>query len=88
MYTYRLPYYQATLIGYCGECCFSAIAVFATLAVNGSFLILFFSICLHHQAFSQMMHHSIVKFNRDNEKERNSAEFLCKMIRFHITVKE
>lgn len=83
MFSYSLPWNQHTLIGYFGE-------TFATLLIgeaygiaNGSLLLLFVSLCMHHQAFYQMFQYSTSKL-----ESRNAQEQLCKLIRFHSSVKE
>lgn len=82
-----LPFDRTDLIGYFVEVCYEVVTTYAYFVCNGSMLLLFFSICWHHQAFSQMFHHFLHSRNRRNKK-RNDDEFLCHLIRFHISVKE
>lgn len=85
---FSLPWNQNTPIGYLCEACVVFCTGCAYIIVNGSILILFFSICLHHRAFYQMIHHNLQNFNRCDEMKRDNEEFLCKLIRFHISIKE
>lgn len=48
------------------ELCFTFVAGFAHFYVNGSFLLLFISMYLHHHAFYKMFKHVANKFKRSN----------------------
>lgn len=82
-----LPWNQETLFGYFSEICISMICIEAYLIDNGELLLLFISMCLHHQAFHRMFQNSLKKLDRIN-KNRNNEEYICGLIRFHISVKE
>lgn len=56
------------------------------LVTNGSLLLLFISICLHHLSFYKMFRDEARKLDY-RDKDRNDAEHLRKLIRFHIIVK-
>lgn len=88
LYNNRFRFYwnQRTPFGYFAE--FGAIVLFgfAYLAVMGTFLVLFISMSLHHQAFYKMFQHKVDEMNRSNEK--HCAElFLRHLIRFHTEAK-
>lgn len=76
-----LPWNQTTILGYFGEICFTVIASETYLIVTGVFLILFISICNHHQAFYDIFKQSINECNRHDEK------FIRGLIQFHISTK-
>lgn len=57
------------------------------LIVNGAILHLFVSMCWHHQAFLKILRHAVRQLD-DTDKNRNDKEFLRKLIRFHVSVKE
>lgn len=82
-----LPWDQETFLGYIGEMVVSMICMEGYLIDNGALLLLFISMCLHHQAFYRMFRNSLCKLNRP-DKRRNDKEHLCNLIRFHISVKE
>lgn len=83
----RLPWNQQTQIGFFIEIVFTTCVGEIYLIVNGSFLLLFISICLHHQAFSKMFQYFVQKFTKDDEYQ-NHKDFLCHLFRFHVSVKE
>lgn len=84
---FSLPWDQETPLGYFGEICISMICIEAYLLDNGALVLLFISMCLHHQAFYKMFQHSLLKLNRP-DKNRNDKKHICNLIRFHISVKE
>lgn len=56
---------------------------------NGALLLLFISICMHHQAFHQIIIRMVEKFNDPiEEQQNNDKQNLIEMIRFQITIKE
>lgn len=50
-------------------------------------LLVFISMCIHHQAFYGMLEFSIDEWNR-RDKHPDDEEFLLDLVRFHISVKE
>lgn len=78
---------QRTWIGHMCKliyCCVTPTIFFLTA---GSILLLFVAIGVHHRAFYEMFRHSVRKLSIPDES-RNDEEFVCKLIRFHIDVKE
>lgn len=56
---------------------------------NGAILLLFISICLHHQAFYQIICRMITKLITDpDEQQSDNKEKLADMIRFQMMIKE
>lgn len=83
---FRLPWDQTTIFGYFGTILFSTICADVYLFMNGSILLLFVSICLHHQAFSQIVHDLAIQL--DAQKSTNDARaMICNLIEFHLSVK-
>lgn len=81
-----LPFDQKTTIGYSGEILYdlmSAETYFISIAV----ILLFISMCQHHQAFLKIFQHSLRKLDR-RDQNRNDEKLLRKLIRFHVLVKE
>lgn len=59
------------------------------MIANGTILLLFISMCLHHRAFYKMMKNSIDKLNqKSNDEIRCDEKFLRDLIQFHISSKE
>lgn len=63
------------------------IAPDAYYITHGSILLLFISICWHHQAFEQIIWQMMNQFNH-LETDRNYKKSICQIIQFHITVKK
>lgn len=82
----RLPWNQQTMLGYFGETCYFVIVSLCYLSINGLFMLLFISLCLHKRAFYQMFRHSIREWEA-SDANRNNFQFLRKLIQFHISVK-
>lgn len=82
---HSLPWDQQTLTGYTAELCFVALFIGIYLISNGSFSILFVSICLHHQTYYKIFQQSMLEFNHPNE---NHKELLRKLVLFHISIKK
>lgn len=82
-----LPWNQETLVGYIGEIWFDVIVSESYFITNGAILLLFMSICLHHQAFYRMFEKSVQELDHFDSK-RNDEELLCNLIRFHVRSKE
>lgn len=84
---FSLPFDQQTLLGYFGEEALSIFTAEFYLIVNGSILLLFIGICLHHQAFFKIFHHGVSKLNHFHE-DQNDEQLLCELVQFHILAKE
>lgn len=75
--------------GYLAEIASSILLLFSYMIANGTILLLFISMCLHHRAFYKMMKHSIDKLNqKSNDEIRCDEKFLRDLIQFHISSKE
>lgn len=85
-YCSSLPWDQETPIGYFFEICVDNLFGEAYI-FSASFILLFVSMCLHHQAFYQVFTHSLLECNRPNANYENKL-LLHRLIRFHITAKE
>lgn len=81
-----MPWNQTTPFGYVWGSLFSITAGTSYFIINGAVLLIFVSICLHHQAFYEMFLHSINEFERLKNKQ-NGKQQLCKVIDFHTTTK-
>lgn len=81
-----LPWNQNTLLGYFGEMIFTLVSGESYLLFNGTFILLFVSICWHHQTFHEILQNSLHKFDSFDSK-RNSHEFLCELLHFHNAAK-
>lgn len=84
---HSLPWNQQAVIGYALEIFFDIIVAETYLTVNGVFLLLFISMCFHHQAFHRMFRHSLIKFEGSDE-QRIDKKQLCNLINFHLETKE
>lgn len=52
------------------------------MITNGTILLLFIAMCLHHRAFYKMYAHSLRELDHVDEK-RNDRIVLCELIEFH-----
>lgn len=82
-----LPWAQDTLIGYIGTTIYEILLGITYFIANGSLLLLFISICLHHEAFFKMFQHLLRKLETP-DKHRNDTKYLCKIIRLQISARE
>lgn len=82
-----MPWDLTTPIGYICGSLFSITAGTSYFIINGTVLLIFVSIGLHHQAFYEMFLHLINEFERLKEKQ-NGKQHLCKVIDFHATTKQ
>lgn len=57
------------------------------LFVNGIVLALFISVCVHHRAFFDIFNHLVSKWDFHNA-DRCDENFLCNLIRYHVTIKQ
>lgn len=87
MIIHSLPWDQSTPLGYSLEICFCIYKADSYFLTYGSLLVLFTSICMHHQTFYEIFNHEAQKLHHSGT-DRSVAEHLSKMIRFHISVKE
>lgn len=81
-----MPWDYHTRLGYAGELLFGIMLSEAYLIGNGSILMLFVCICLHHKAFFSMFKYLVDKLD-ETLLERNPETQLCEVIKFHISVK-
>lgn len=84
---FRLPWNQTNLFGYVGETCFSIYSVESYYFTNGSILLLFISICLHHRGFLKVFHLLMNRINSCDDVETNKKRF-ADLIEFHVSAKE
>lgn len=82
IFIFSLPWNQTTPAGYFAEMCVSILFSYVYLILTGIPLLLFISMCIHHQAFLEMFKHWIGK------SVQCDAKLLCDLIRFHISAKE
>lgn len=75
------------MIGYIGEITVDIDLAETYYTTNGTFLLLFISICLQHQAFYKMYQYSVSKWDQAG-KDGSYEKFLRNLIRSHITTKE
>lgn len=83
---FSLPWDQTTLVGYVKELGFLIATGFGFFSCYAAFLLLFISICQHHQAFYKMIKHSVNKLKR-SDQNRCGPKFLRDLMRFHISIK-
>lgn len=82
-----MPWNQETSLGYLAEICLDVNQAVNYLFVIGIELVLFISLCLHHQAFYKMFQFFLRKFDCTDPKQ-NNQEILCELIRFHVMVEK
>lgn len=81
-----MPWNQNVISGYIYEICYDLFASGAYMITNGWLLLVFVSICLHHQAFYKMFHRKIRELNEPDRCE-NDEQFLCNLIQFQNTAR-
>lgn len=84
---FRLPWNLTIQTGYYYEICYDAFMGDSYLFANGTMLLLFISICLHHNKFAKRFSYSLGKLNNAN-RVCNDKDVLCELIDFHTSVKE
>lgn len=84
---FSLPVDQSKLFGYIVEICSTMLCGEAFYDVNGSVLVLFISMCFHHQAFANIFKYSTDKLNECNQKQK-AEQIICDLVRFRILVQE
>lgn len=72
--------------GYAGGILFGIMQSEAYLLGNGSILMLFVCICLHHKAFFRMFEHTVKQLD-ETFQERDPTIQLCEIIKLHISIK-
>lgn len=84
---FRLPWNQTSALGYAQDLFVEVLIGEAYMIFNGSFLLLFISICLHHQAFYKIFQLAVRKLDF-SDRNQSDETTMCQLIRFHILVKE
>lgn len=82
-----LPWNQDTIIGYFAELIFGVCSGESYLIAIGALLMLFISLCQHFRGFAQMNQSLLNEFNCSTDVSV-THERLCKLIKFHISVKK
>lgn len=72
-------------MGYWAEIVFNIAIDQAYLISNGALLLLFISICLHHQAFQKIIGYMATELNNNINTSENR---LAEIIRFQMEIKE
>lgn len=85
-FSFSLPWNQKTPIGYTIEIIHTLITTQCYYSFNGLFLLLFITICLHHQAFYKISQHAIEIWEQPDNKI-NDKMFLRDLIQFHVITK-
>lgn len=81
------PWDQQSLLGYFGDVCFIELFSHMYLFVNGAFLLLFISLCVHHREFYEIVRYLALQLDHA-DTQRNDKKLLCQLIRFHASAKE
>lgn len=81
----RLPFDQATFYGYVLEMCGTTAIGDAYYGVNGGVLVVYTSMCFHHQAFTKIFNHSISILDQCTQR-KHAKEMLCDLIRIRMSV--
>lgn len=84
---HRLPWNQSTFLGYFVEIFGGILYSEGYYLQNGVLLLLFLSICIHHQAFYKMFQYLTVELNHD-DGNRCVQKHMGKLVRFHVSAKE
>lgn len=87
VFWFSLPWNQTTPSGYFGEMICNLWFAESYLISNGAIIVMLLSMMFHHQAFYKMIHHTLDTLNTP-DKNRDDKKLLCKLIRFHISIKE
>ena len=77
-----------TISGYFGEQMALILCGGLYMIGLGVILLLFVSICVHHQAFCKIFEYSIDEWNQCDDKNQNDEKFIFDLMQFHISVKE
>lgn len=82
-----MPWNQKTSLGYFVEICASFTVVESYMVVNGTFLVLFLSMCEQHQGFYRVAQHLLKGL--DQVHNRKTVEMLLKkLIRIHVMAEQ
>lgn len=77
--------------GYVAEITSIVLLMLSYMIANGTILLFYVSLCLHHRAFYEMVKHSIVKSNQQSDDgvydNRCGGIFLHDLIQFHMSIK-
>lgn len=74
------------ITGYIGNVCLMILMGELFIFMHGVVSLLFVSMCLHHRAFCGIFRQLIGEWTRDRT-ESHDRQFICRLIRFHISVK-
>lgn len=80
------PWNQKTFFGYLGEVLLSSTIGNIYVFCNGTLILLFISVCLHHQAFYKRHRYLVNRLQYINHSWKNKETF-HDLIQFHISVK-
>lgn len=58
----------------------------AFMCLNGTLLLFFISMCLHHDAFNKMLQHFLRKLETPNSNHKNE-KIRCNLLQFHVLTK-
>lgn len=83
-----LPWNQSTLHSYAFEASFTLFNGETYISINGTLLLLFISICLHHQTFYKIFRRTAAELNIRDQSENNKEKTLRKLILFHVPAKK
>lgn len=78
---------QQKLTGYLVEKVFDCLNGVTYFTSQGAVLLLFISLCQHHEAFLTIFHHLLMRFQQ-NDKRTYSRHLLSNLVRFHNTAKK
>lgn len=81
-----LPWDQRTLLGYLGMDMFIVCCGESYYFTNGSLLMLFVSICLHHKIFFKTFRNAVQRLDSP-EEITDQKKFFCELIQFHNLTK-
>lgn len=81
-----MPWDHTTPLGYTGEILFGALLSEAYLIGNGSILMLFVCMCLHHKAFFKMFEQMVHKLDLV-DRGLEAKNRLCEIIQFYVSAK-
>lgn len=76
------------MIGYFGEMLILILISEVYLLISGVLLLLFISMCIHHRTFYEILKRSVDKWNDNISISTDDKQFLCNLIRFHVSSKE
>lgn len=77
---------QQTRSDYFIEIGFTLVFGEVSMCFNGTLMVFFISMCLHHDAFNKMLQHFLRKLGTPNSNHKNE-KILCNLVRFHNLTK-